>query len=92
MDEIPIGTIRVVHKFIPVPFVLIGEGDFDKTIHEHYPKPEPMEAKPVSPPTEKPATSAIEPEPPAEEPKAPAIEPEPLTEEPAPTTRKTTKT
>jgi hypothetical protein len=92
-EELPIGTIRVVHKLIPVPFIIINEIDFDEAMHEHYPKPEPPAEKPkaVAPPAEEPTPSAVEPEPPAGESEPPATEP--LAEEATstPTATKTTK-
>jgi hypothetical protein len=86
-EELPIGTIRVVHKLIPVPFVIINESDFNEAMHEHYPKAEPPAEKPkaVAPPTEEPAP------PPVEEPEPPATEPSAEEPAPAPSATKTTK-
>jgi hypothetical protein len=85
-EELPIGTIRVVHKLIPVPFIIINESDFNEAMHEHYPKPESPAEKPkaVAPPPE-------EPEPPVEEPEPPATEPPAEEPTPAPSSTKTTK-
>jgi hypothetical protein len=91
-EELPIGTIRVVHKLIPVPFIIINESDFNEAMHEHYPKPEPPAEKPkaATPAAEEPAPPAVEPNPPMEEPEPSATES--LAEEPASTSTATKAT